>query len=265
MYRDYHHKVYDCSVHCYAPSGKELVNMTPEWKRPGVTTAAPDVDVSFIKRRTDFAQMQLDQLQRLEVPVFYGDRVVSVAEEADRVVVTTEAGRTYRGDVCVGASGIGSMVPGFDAGPQVQVQDSGYAVARAAFPRGAVEEGSPASSLLASVDRKPEFRTYVGKDLHLILFLTADWVGIAFTHPVCVETIYYLVKPHPIPVPPIWYHTPLVVRKSEDGELHYPHEPLPLSPPPSIPPRFIRETNRERYIKMAGGCRRGNSIFFFFF
>lgn len=190
MYRDYHRKVYDCSVHCYAPSGKELVGMTPEWKRPGVATAAPDVDVSFIKRRTDFAQMQLDQLQRLEVPVLYGDRVVSVAEEADRVVVTTEAGRTYRGDVCVGASGIGSMVPGFDAGPQVQVQDSGYAVARAAFPRGAVEEGSPASSLLASVDRKPEFRTYVGKDLHLILFLTADWVGIAFTHPVCVETIY---------------------------------------------------------------------------
>lgn len=242
MYRDYHRKVYDCSVHCYAPSGKELVNMTPEWKRPGVATAAPDVDVSFIKRRTDFAQMQLDQLERLRVPVLYGDRVVSVAEEADRVVVTTEAGRTYRGDVCVGASGIGSMVPGFDAGPQVQVQDSGYAVARAAFSRGAVEEGSPASSLLASVDRKPEFRTYVGKDLHLILFLTADWVGIAFTHPVCVETIYSPpgeASPVSIPVTPIPY-------SPGSQEVRRRRVPLPARTPttlpPSLPVLFERQT-----------------------
>ena len=74
--------------------------------------------------------------------------------------------------------------PGFNAGPDVAVQDSGYAVARVAFPRSAIKNGSLTSTLLKTTDQKPEFRVYVGQDIHLILFLTVDWLAFVLTHPV---------------------------------------------------------------------------------
>jgi flavin-dependent dehydrogenase len=128
--------------------------------------------------------MQLEQLERLNIPVHWGDKVVAVREDEDTVHVTTESGRTFSGDLCIGATGIGRAIPGFATGPEVAVQDSGYAVARVAFPRSTIKEDSLASTLLKNVDIQPEFRTYVGKDIHLILFLTPDWVAFAFTHPV---------------------------------------------------------------------------------
>jgi hypothetical protein len=90
--------------------------------------------------------------------------------------------------LCIGANGIGSKIAGFETGPDVAVQDSGYAVARVAFPRSNIKDGSLASTLLTGVDAQPSFRTYVGDDIHLILFLTADWVAIAFTHAVSAST-----------------------------------------------------------------------------
>ena len=128
--------------------------------------------------------MQLDQVERLGIPVHWGQKVVSVEELASTVTVKTESGETFVGDVCISASGIGAEIPGFRTGPEVAVQDAGYAVARVAFPRSDIKEGSPASSLLKNIDNQPEFRTYVGNDFHLILFLTKDWVAFAFTHPV---------------------------------------------------------------------------------
>ncbi|KAH8800240.1 hypothetical protein F5884DRAFT_891084 [Xylogone sp. PMI_703] len=141
----------------------------PQWKRPGVIHAAPDVDISFLKRRPVYAQMQLDQRNRLNIPIHWGEKVVSVLEKHDSVIVTTASGKEYIGDICIGANGIGSYIPGFNAGPDVAIQDSGYAVARVAFPRTAIKNGTPA--------------TYVGSDIHLILFLTPDWVAFALTHP----------------------------------------------------------------------------------
>jgi hypothetical protein len=156
----------------------------PEWKRLGVVSAAPDVDISFLKRRPVYAQMQLDQAKRLGIPIHWGENVVCTQEQGDTVTVTTASGKQFTGDLCIGANGIGSSVPGFEAGPEIAVQDSGYAVARVAYPRAAIKDGSPASMLLKNIDTRPEFRVYVGKDIHLILFLTPDWVAFAFTHPV---------------------------------------------------------------------------------
>ncbi|PVH96301.1 FAD/NAD(P)-binding domain-containing protein, partial [Periconia macrospinosa] len=183
MHADYHRNIYDCSIHVFTPSGTPIHSTVPEWKRPEVTTAAPDIDISFLKRRPVFAQMQLDQVNRLDIPVHWGDKVISVLEKDDSVAVTTDSGRVFIADLCIGADGIGSSIPGFEAGPEVAIQDSGYAVARVAFPRNAIKKGSPASKLLHNVDVKPEFRTYVGNDHHLILFLTPDWVAFTLTHP----------------------------------------------------------------------------------
>jgi hypothetical protein len=128
--------------------------------------------------------MQLDQVKRLGIPIHWNDKAISAVEHEASVTVTTNAGKVYNGDLCISASGIGFSIPGFKAGPDVAVQDSGYAVARVAFPRTSIKSGSLAAGLLENVDSQPSFRVYVGEDIHLILFLTADWVAFAFTHPV---------------------------------------------------------------------------------
>lgn len=184
MHAEYHRNVYDCSIHVYSPSGVPLHSIDPEWKRPGIVHAAPDVNISFLSRRPVYAQMQLDQVHRLNIPVHWGENVVSVCEQDENVTVTTASGKNFICELCVGANGIGSVIAGFDTGPEIAVQDSGYAIARLAFPRSAIHDGSPASSLMKTIDIRPEFRTYVGSDIHLILFLTPDWVAFAFTHPV---------------------------------------------------------------------------------
>lgn len=184
MHADYHRVIYDCSVHVYTPSGEELYSVDPEWKRPGAVHSAPDVDIAFLKRRPVYAQMQLDQVNRLNIPLHFNEQVVSVFERDDSVLVRTASGKEFVCDVCIGANGIGSAVPGFDTGPEIAVQDSGYAVSRVAFLRSAIKEHSPASSLLKNIGIRPEFRTYVGSDIHLILFLTPDWVAFCFTHAV---------------------------------------------------------------------------------
>lgn len=184
MYADYHRCVYDCSIHIFTPGGRPIYSTVPEWKRPGAVHSAPSVDVSFLKRRPVYVQMQLDQAIRLGIPILWNEKVVSVREQEHGVTVKTGSGQELTCDICIGANGIGSKIPGFDAGPDITVQDSGYAVARVAFPRSSIKDGSLASSLTKNVHLQPEFRTYVGRDVHLILFLTQDWVAIAFTHPV---------------------------------------------------------------------------------
>jgi hypothetical protein len=188
MHADYHQCVYDCTIHVYSPAGVPIYSTKPEWQRPGVIHSAPDVDISFLKRRPVYAQMQLDQCRRLQIPIHWGEKVVLVQEQGKTVLVRTESGREFEGDLCIGANGIGSKIAGFETGPDVAVQDSGYAVARVAFPRSNIKDGSLASTLLTGVDAQPSFRTYVGDDIHLILFLTADWVAIAFTHAVSAST-----------------------------------------------------------------------------
>lgn len=186
MWADYHKCVYNCTVHIYTPSGTQITSQLPEWKRPGAAHSAPDVDVSFMKRRTVFAQMQLDQLLRLKVPVLWGRRVASLYESDERVIVKTATGEEYTGDLCIAANGIGSSLSGFKTADDIQVQDSGYAIARVAFPRDIIRAGSPASTLLENIETRPQFRTYLAHDIHLILLLTEDWVAWAYTHKVIV-------------------------------------------------------------------------------
>ncbi|VUC27376.1 unnamed protein product [Clonostachys rosea] len=175
MHSDYHKCVYDCSMDLYTPSGTEIFSMSPEWKEYSGKGVAPDVDISFLKRRSEYARMQVDQAERLHIPIHWADKF--------GVEVTTASGKKFDGDLYIGASGIGSTVPGFDFGSQVAVQDSGYAIARVAFPRTAVPEGSLASELVRAADSRPRFRTYIGNNIHLILYLTPNWLGFAFTHP----------------------------------------------------------------------------------
>lgn len=189
MFADYHKSVYDCTVHVYTPSGKVVSSQKSEWKRPEASHSAPDVDISFLKRRPAYARMQLDQLERLNVPVHWGQKVETVREADDSVFVRTASGQEYMGDVCIATTGIGATIDGFKTSGDVQVRDSGYAVARVAFPRDVIKDGTPAASLLEGVEMQPQFRTYLAQDLHLILFLTKDWVAWAFTHKVCSQSI----------------------------------------------------------------------------
>lgn len=189
MYAEYHRHVYDCTVHVCSPEGVSITAMKPEWKRPGAVHSAPDVDISFLSRRPVWATMQLQQCMRLKLPIFWNEKVVSVEESETTVRILTASGKTFEGDVCVGAHGVASKIPGFEIGPETAVQDSGYAVARVAFPRSDIKEGSLANTLLKDVETAPSFRTYLGDDTHLILFLTKDYVAFCFTHAVSIYSV----------------------------------------------------------------------------
>ncbi len=181
MHADYHKDVYDCSISIWRPNGTCVKRTFPEWVREGrENTAAPDVKISFIKRRPVYTNMLLDQCVRLGIPVHFGQKADKVTESDSGVVIETKTGEKYEADVCLSGDGIGSgFTPDICNAP---VLESGYAAARAAFPRDVIKKGSPAEELLKTVDEQPEFRTYLGDDLHLILFLTKDWVAFAFTH-----------------------------------------------------------------------------------
>ncbi|KAJ5300031.1 hypothetical protein N7476_011588 [Penicillium atrosanguineum] len=166
------------------PDDFEVTNQHPEWKRLGAIYPVPDVEVSFIKRRAVFAQMQLDQLTRFKVPVLWGRNAVSLRESGDAVVVTADTDEQVVGDMCIVTDGIGSTLQGFIISGDLQVQDSDYAIARVAFPRNAIKDGSPAATLLENVEVNGQFRTYLARDVHLISFLTKDWVAWAYTHKV---------------------------------------------------------------------------------
>lgn len=167
------------------PSGHVVASIKPEWKREGIVNASPEVDVSFLNRRPEYAAWQLEQVQALGIPVHFSTQAQNVTETDDRVIIHTDKG-DFEGDVCVAADGIGSRVPWPVPGGLAAVKDSGYAVARVAFPRDTIREGSPAEAITRSIDEiGPQFRTYVGGvDVSLILFLTKDYVAWAFSHEV---------------------------------------------------------------------------------
>lgn len=184
MLEMYHTCVYDCTISLWTPSGKELFSKYPEWKRDNTSHVSPDVNVSFLNMRSQWAKMQLDQLNRLSIPVVFRQVVTGVEESEEEVVVSTQGGEEYSCDLCVVANGIATKMKGFETSGAVHVADTGYAVARVAFPLETIRRDSPAYELVKDVKQHPDFRVYVGKDVHLILFLTAGHVAWVFTHKV---------------------------------------------------------------------------------
>lgn len=128
--------------------------------------------------------MLYDQCIRLGIPVCFSHDARDINEDDNHVVVTTSENGSFQGDICVVANGIGSPSMKDIIGVDQPVLDSGYATARMAFPRNAIPTDSLAQQLLEGVDIQPEFRVYLSNDIHLILFLTKDYVAFAFTHQV---------------------------------------------------------------------------------
>lgn len=190
MYADYHRDVFDCSISIWRPNGQCVKRTMPEWTRAPAESAAPDVKISFIKQRPVYTKMLYDQCVRLGIPVLFSQPAKSFIEYENHVVVVTADGTKHTGDVCVAADGIGTSFTKSLEVSQAPVLDSGYAVARAAFPRDTIRPGSLAEALLKDVEEQPEFRTILGEDLHLILFLTHDHVAFAYTHEVSQMTGY---------------------------------------------------------------------------
>ena len=192
MVDEYNSQVFNCTTSLWSPSGKLLFTRYPEWRRDKPAHPAPTLDVSFLNMRSKWAKMQLNQLQRCGVPVNFGQTVESVHESQDQVIVRTKDGKEYSCDVCMLANGVATKMPGFETEGAMHVVDSGYAAARVAFPRTAIKKDSPAYDIVKDVPEHPDFRVYVGSDVHLILFLTADHVGWVFTHKVRPFTSTFL-------------------------------------------------------------------------
>lgn len=185
MHADYHQDVYDCSISIWNAKGHCVYKTKPDWVEHQAESAAPDVKISFIKRRPVFTKMLYDQCKRLGIPVVFSQDAKHLDETEDNVTITVADGTQYHGHVCIAADGVASHLTKSISGVETPVRDSGYAAARVAFPRGHIKPGSPAASLLNNVEIEPEFRVYLGDDLHLILYLTKDYVAFTYTHEVC--------------------------------------------------------------------------------
>ncbi|KAJ5300036.1 hypothetical protein N7476_011593 [Penicillium atrosanguineum] len=183
MYVQYHNRVYDCILSVFAPGGDCIGYEVVEWNRSNDGHASPDVKISFLNRRPEYAQMQLDQLKRLAIPVHFSQKASSMSEVDNRVIVETETGKKFSGDICIAADGLGTVFRRREEPIRSDVMDSGYSIARCAFPTSHIKPDTPAWKLVETVKEQPEFRIYLADDLHLILYLTADYVGIALTHP----------------------------------------------------------------------------------
>lgn len=184
MYADYHKNVFDCSISIWRPNGTCVMKTMPEWVRSPEGSASPEVKISFIKQRPVYTKMLYDQCIRLGIPVLFNQKAESFIEREESVTIEVEDGTIFTADVCVAADGVGtSFTRDLDVS-KAPVRDSGYSVARAAFPVDSLAIGSPAVKLLEHVEEQPEFRTILGDNLHLILFLTKDHVAFAYTHKV---------------------------------------------------------------------------------
>ncbi|QKX61991.1 uncharacterized protein TRUGW13939_09147 [Talaromyces rugulosus] len=173
MDEQYQKNFYDCTISIWNPEGKCLKRMFPEWRHVAEKGELPRA--SLLSRRSDFTRMLYDQCIRLGIPVYFSQAVQEIVEHDDHVVINTnQPGITLTADVCVVANGIGYPSTKDITGIDLPVLDSGYAIARMAFPRSSIPKGSLAHQLVENVDTQPEFRVYLSNDIHLIIWLTKD-------------------------------------------------------------------------------------------
>lgn len=194
MDEQYQKNFYDCTISIWTPEGKCLKSMFPEWRH--VAEKGELTRASLLSRRSDFTRMLYDQCVRLGIPVYFSQAVQEIVEHDDHVVVNTnQPGISLTADVCVVANGIGYPSTKDITGVDLPVLDSGYAIARMAFPRSSIPKDSLAHQLVENVDAQPEFRVYLSNDIHLIIWLTKDYVAFAFTHEAC-NASNYMSFPH---------------------------------------------------------------------
>ncbi|KAK2612041.1 hypothetical protein QQS21_002006 [Conoideocrella luteorostrata] len=165
MKADYENNQCTGKLKTLAPNGKMLWEGQWEWARPGAHHAAPDIKMCFAIRRPVFTKIQLDQVNRLGIPVHFGADAIQVTEHEDGngVTVTTKAGEKYISDVCIAADGMHS---GFYRSREdtVKVGDSGYAISRVAYAIDKIEPGSLAEGI---ANDGTQFRNYCGSGFHM--------------------------------------------------------------------------------------------------
>lgn len=191
LFAEYHKHVEDCNTSMWLPDGTLIRTDWPEWRTEGkVQHAAPSVKLSFLNTRPQWVEMILAQLQRLGIEVRFDAKVVKVEETPTRATVVLQDGEKIHGDICIAAGGISADIEGLGSTGlhDINVQDFGYAAARVAFPTQTIKAGSPAATLLENVHRQPEFRVYLAKGTHLILFLTPKTSAWVLTHEASSES-----------------------------------------------------------------------------
>ncbi|KAI0554527.1 FAD/NAD(P)-binding domain-containing protein [Xylaria curta] len=186
MLAEYNERAFNSPLWWCDPAGKKLISELPEWNRADAAPhAAKDVPiVDFIEIRTRFMQMLEDQINRLNIPIFYGRKAVGYEEDesSGKARVLTANSEVFTGDVVVAAEGIGTKSHEIVTGRPVPFVNSGYAIIRGAFSPSIIVPNSKGAELLLKPGQTPEVRTYFGEDMHLITLFTHEKVGIAFTH-----------------------------------------------------------------------------------
>ncbi|KAI0455921.1 FAD/NAD(P)-binding domain-containing protein [Xylaria acuta] len=186
MLAEYNENAWNSPLWWCDPVGKKLVSELPEWNRPGgAPHAAKDVPVvDFIGLRPRIMRMLEDQINRLNIPIFYGRKAVGYEEDVSsgKARVLTASSEVFIGDVVVAAEGIGTKSHEIVTGSPVPFVNSGYAIMRGAFSPSFIAPNSRGAQLLLEPGQTPEVRTYVGENMHLITLFTHAKVGLAFTH-----------------------------------------------------------------------------------
>ncbi|KAI0202001.1 FAD/NAD(P)-binding domain-containing protein [Astrocystis sublimbata] len=186
MLAEYNKTTWNSPIWWCSPDGRKVVSELPEWNRVGAAPhAAKDVPiVGFMKLRSQVMKMLEDQIKRLSIPILYGHKVANYEEDghSGKARVITTKGEVFTGDVVVAAEGIGTKSHEIITGHHLPFVGSGYAVIRGAFSPECIAPGSRGAELLLRPGQTPEVRTYAGENMHLLVLLTHDKIGVAFTH-----------------------------------------------------------------------------------
>ena len=119
-----------------------------------------------------FHAMLYHQLNRLGIPVLFGQKVVSYYEDAARGIggVTTEGGKDLEADIVIAADGLHSRSSNLVANGEEKAQPSGQSLYRCAMPLSAALKDPVVREQFGLDDGgKPFLRAMIGPNTHAMV------------------------------------------------------------------------------------------------
>ncbi|KXX78132.1 6-hydroxynicotinate 3-monooxygenase [Madurella mycetomatis] len=149
----------------------------------------PDTPPGTFQMRPLVYKMYIRQVEKLAVPILFGQRVVEYFEDETRgkAWVETDAGEKFEADVVIAADGVGSKSQKL-VGGQVRAMKSGRAMWRAAFPTQHLDKDPEVKEFFkmqkGKTGNEPIIRTWLGPGTYAMTLTREDTIVWVMNHDV---------------------------------------------------------------------------------
>ena len=128
---------YDCWMSYYRNTGDHIYGPhPPSFNDHENVLGRKGPHVAFMQSRVKFYKSLLRQMERLELCITYGRRVISYYEDETRGIggVVLESGEQREADVVIAADGVKTASNKLISGDEDEPKESGMAIYRSAYP-----------------------------------------------------------------------------------------------------------------------------------